>query len=166
MKTYSSIPLLHPNIYHAFEKLKQPFEEFEIARKEENATEFSAQPQLVVMTAYDFLHSKAAKEEVFGPFSILVRCQNEAEMKTCMRALQGHLTASFWSDKPLSDDWMYIFSGSVGRIIKNGVSTGVAVIDSMHHGGNFPSTSDNRFTAVGKDAIYRFLQPVTLQNFE
>ncbi|MGB5376530.1 MAG: aldehyde dehydrogenase (NADP(+)), partial [Muriicola sp.] len=45
-----------------------------------------------------------------------------------------------------------------------GVPTGVEVCASMHHGGPYPSTTDSRFTAVGDDAIKRWLRPVCYQN--
>jgi len=50
-----------------------------------------------------------------------------------------------------------------GRLILNGVPTGVEVSPAMQHGGPFTSSSDSRFTAVGKDSIARFLRGVTVQ---
>ena len=47
----------------------------------------------------------------------------------------------------------------------NGVPTGVTVCASMQHGGPFPATTDARFSAVGSDAILRFLRPVAFQNY-
>jgi 2,5-dioxopentanoate dehydrogenase len=41
----------------------------------------------------------------------------------------------------------------------------VEVCPSMNHGGPFPATTDSRFTAVGTDAIKRFVRPVSFQNF-
>ena len=52
-----------------------------------------------------------------------------------------------------------------GRLIINGVPTGVEVCPSQMHGGPFPSTTDSRFSAVGIDAIKRFARPVAFQNF-
>jgi 2,5-dioxopentanoate dehydrogenase len=52
-----------------------------------------------------------------------------------------------------------------GRMILNGVPTGVEVALSMHHGGPYPSSTDSRFTAVGADAIRRFARPVCYQNW-
>jgi NADP-dependent aldehyde dehydrogenase len=52
----------------------------------------------------------------------------------------------------------------VGRIILNGVPTGVEVSPAQQHGGTFPASTDSRFTAVGADAIARFMRPVTFQN--
>ncbi len=52
-----------------------------------------------------------------------------------------------------------------GRLIINGLPTGVEVAHAMVHGGPYPSTSDPRFTSVGSQAIYRFAKPVCFQNF-
>ena len=52
----------------------------------------------------------------------------------------------------------------VGRLVYNGVPTGVEVCPSQHHGGPFPSTTDSRFTSVGTDAIKRFVRPVAFQS--
>ena len=53
----------------------------------------------------------------------------------------------------------------VGRIIFNGVPTGVEVCPSMHHGGPYPASTDSRFTAVGTHAIKRWVRPVSYQSF-
>ena len=53
----------------------------------------------------------------------------------------------------------------VGRIIFNGVPTGVEVCPSMVHGGPFPASTDSRFTAVGPYAIKRWVRPVAFQNW-
>jgi NADP-dependent aldehyde dehydrogenase len=53
-----------------------------------------------------------------------------------------------------------------GRVILNGVPTGVEVCAAMQHGGPFPATSDSRFTSVGTAAVYRFVRPVAWQDWE
>lgn len=52
-----------------------------------------------------------------------------------------------------------------GRLLFNGMPTGVEVVYGMHHGGPFPATTDARFTSVGPDAVKRFLRPVSFQNW-
>ena len=52
----------------------------------------------------------------------------------------------------------------VGRILFNGVPTGVEVGYAMVHGGPFPATSDARSTSVGADAIKRFVRPLCFQD--
>jgi hypothetical protein len=51
-----------------------------------------------------------------------------------------------------------------GRIVFDGVPTGVAVSWAMHHGGPYPASSDGAHTSVGMTALRRFLRPVTYQD--
>ena len=53
----------------------------------------------------------------------------------------------------------------VGRIIFNGVPTGVEVCSAMHHGGPYPASTDSRFTAVGTDSIKRWVRPFCFQDW-
>ena len=53
----------------------------------------------------------------------------------------------------------------VGRIIFNGVPTGVEVCPSMLHGGPYPASTDSRFTAVGVNSIKRFVRPFSFQDW-
>jgi NADP-dependent aldehyde dehydrogenase len=53
----------------------------------------------------------------------------------------------------------------IGRIILNGVPTGVEVCPSMQHGGPYPASTDSRFTAVGIHAIKRWVRPFGFQNW-
>ena len=53
----------------------------------------------------------------------------------------------------------------VGRLIFNGVPTGVEVCPSMTHGGPYPASSDSRFTAVGVNSIKRWVRPFSFQDF-
>jgi 2,5-dioxopentanoate dehydrogenase len=51
-----------------------------------------------------------------------------------------------------------------GRVIFNGVPTGVEVCHAMVHGGPFPATTQPNSTSVGAEAIKRFSRPVCFQN--
>ena len=52
----------------------------------------------------------------------------------------------------------------VGRLIFNGVPTGVEVCHAMIHGGPFPASGNSQYTSVGADAIKRFVRPVCFQD--
>ena len=52
----------------------------------------------------------------------------------------------------------------MGRLLFQGVPTGVAVTQAMQHGGPYPAATDGRFTSVGTDAIYRWLRPIAFQD--
>jgi NADP-dependent aldehyde dehydrogenase len=123
-------------------------------------------PQISKTDRKTFQQNRKLQEEVFGPHSLLIVCAVISELQSCIQSLSGQLTASiFASAEELKKHSFILFDLQqiAGRIILNGVPTGVEVCDSMHHGGPFPATTDSRFTAVGKDAIWRFLRAVTFQ---
>jgi NADP-dependent aldehyde dehydrogenase len=125
-------------------------------------------PTLAEVTATDFLANPLLKEEVFGPYSLLVKCRDENEMLLVAESFEGQLTCSLLAteeevsrNKNLPDQLISI----CGRLVLNGVPTGVEVSRAMHHGGPFPATTDSRFTAVGAGAMKRFARPVCFQNW-
>ncbi|RMF21740.1 MAG: aldehyde dehydrogenase (NADP(+)), partial [Bacteroidetes bacterium] len=115
-----------------------------------------------------FLANPALHEEVFGPFSLVVLCQDAEQLRAAYAAVPGQLTTTFWaeaSDGALLRSLLPLAEEKAGRILLNGVPTGVEVCPAMHHGGPFPATTDPRFTSVGTGAVRRFLRPVAYQNF-
>ena len=52
----------------------------------------------------------------------------------------------------------------VGRVLHDGVPTGVAVSWAQQHGGPYPATTAASTTSVGMHAIGRFQRPVTFQD--
>jgi len=84
-----------------------------------------------------------------------------------VKVLPGQLTGSFFgtpNEIQAYDALAKELQKRCGRMIFNGVPTGVEVCKAMHHGGPFPATTDARFTSVGTDAIYRFARPFSFQN--
>jgi alpha-ketoglutaric semialdehyde dehydrogenase len=107
-------------------------------------------------------------EEVFGPCTLAVVCQDLAEMSAFTEQMPGQLTATIQAepnDLTTLDELIGEVSQKVGRILLNGFPTGVEVSPAMVHGGPFPATTDARSTSVGTEAIYRFTRPVCWQNF-
>lgn len=124
-------------------------------------------PALVSVSAEDYLNSEALSEEVFGPVSIVVYCQNTSELKAVAKSLEGQLTATIHchpDDNELSSSLLPILERKAGRVLFNGFPTGVEVTHSMIHGGPFPASSDSRTTSVGSSAMKRFMRPVCYQN--
>jgi 2,5-dioxopentanoate dehydrogenase len=125
-------------------------------------------PGIAVVKFKDFEHNDVLQEEVFGPFTLVVRCQDHSELLQVASMLHGQLTSTvFATQDELKENASLIrqLTQKCGRIIFNGVPTGVEVCKAMHHGGPFPSSTDSKFTSVGTDAIYRFVRPVSFQNF-
>ncbi len=125
-------------------------------------------PTIASASAAVFLKNPVLHQEVFGPYSLVIRCKNVQEMYEAALHLEGQLTASLMA----TDQELTQYTGLVGtiqemcgRIILNGVPTGVRVALSMQHGGPFPATTDCRFTSVGADGIKRFVRPLSFQSW-
>lgn len=126
-----------------------------------------AMPQISNVSGADFLKNENLKEEVFGPYAILVECNDIEELKKVWSSVSGQLTTSLMgTDQDFENHPELIeLAGSIaGRVLFNGVPTGVDVCASMVHGGPFPATTDSRFTAVGINAAKRWVRPVCYQN--
>ena len=128
----------------------------------------SASPALLATDAARFLGEPALREEVFGPASLVVTARDVAELVRVAESLEGQLTASIHGTPeelvtyaPLVET----LRNKVGRLIFNGVPTGVEVGHAMQHGGPYPATTDARSTSVGTAAITRFARPVCWQDF-
>ena len=130
-------------------------------------TDEQVMPLLAETKVMSWLKSDSLQQEVFGPFTLLIRCSEREELLELARHLEGQLTATIHaaaSDADVIEVLQKILSAVAGRIIFNGVPTGVSVSWAMQHGGPFPATTDSRFTGVGPDAIRRFARPVCYQN--
>ena len=131
------------------------------------ASENDGLPHVATVDFKIFKENPRLHEEVFGPFSLLVLCKNEREMAEFAKLQHGQLTTSvFGTDDDFKSQYKLVqyLTNKAGRLIFNGVPTGVEVNGSQHHGGPFPATTDSRFTSVGPDAIKRFVRPVAYQN--
>ena len=164
--------MLHPGIVGAYKKNKgnallqegvHIVAASEIAMKENDGL-----ATVATATGQTFLNNPVLHQEVFGPYSIVVRCKDMAEMVEVAKQLEGQLTATLMAtDADISgnDELVEAVKNICGRFILNNVPTGVEVCLSMHHGGPFPSCADSRFTAVGADGIKRFARPIAFQNW-
>ena len=150
------------------EVLAQP--DVETLAKGSIHTEASNQSQATIarVSGKAFIQQPTLHEEVFGPFSLLVVCTDVNELETALSLLHGQLTATVMGGA----DEVKKYEGVVdrlaersGRLIMNGVPTGVEVCTSMQHGGPFPASSDARFGSVGRHAILRFVRPQSFQDW-
>jgi NADP-dependent aldehyde dehydrogenase len=124
-------------------------------------------PTLATISGKTFLQNPLLHEEVFGPYALLVKCSDKKELVTALTCMGGQLTASLMgtdADFETHADLVQTAAQMAGRIVFNGVPTGVEVCASMVHGGPSPATTDSRFTAVGIDAVKRWARPVCFQN--
>jgi 2,5-dioxopentanoate dehydrogenase len=115
----------------------------------------------------DFLGAPALREETFGPSTILVRLVDAHDMIRAARTLEGQLTGTVYgtaTDLAGAAALIDVLERKVGRLIFNGVPTGVEVGAAMNHGGPYPATTDVRSTSVGSAAILRFARPLCYQD--
>jgi 2,5-dioxopentanoate dehydrogenase len=121
------------------------------------------------ISAADFLADAKYKDEVFGPYSMLVVSDDVAQLEQVIRSLHGQLTATVMAEKEELAEYRQItdmLANLAGRVILNNPPTGVEVNNAIMHGGPFPATSDSRFTSVGTSSIKRFVRPVCWQNWK
>lgn len=165
--------MLHPGIAKAFDEKRDK------ALQQDNVTTVSVskapkkenegRPTLATATGKDFLNNPVLHQEVFGPYSLVIRCKDMQEMIEVAKHLEGQLTATLMAtgnDFLSNEELVEAVKNICGRFILNGVPTGVEVCLSMQHGGPFPATTDSRFTSVGADGIKRFARPIAFQNWE
>ena len=172
IKNTAPAPMLHAGIYKNYvEKkaaaLSQNFvEQVVVAEKDAALNEGSA--SIASTTAEAFLDNPLLQQEVFGPYSIIVKCVDINEMIKVVHHLHGQLTATLMATETdiLQNELLVeAIKNICGRFIVNNVPTGVEVCLSMQHGGPYPATTDSRFTSVGADGIKRFARPMTFQNW-
>jgi NADP-dependent aldehyde dehydrogenase len=124
---------------------------------------------LATATAQAFLNNPILHQEVFGPYSLIIKCRDLDEMKQVALHMEGQLTCTIMAtedDVKQNEELVEALKNSCGRFIMNGVPTGVEVCLAMQHGGPYPATTDSRFTSVGADGIKRFARPIAFQNWE
>jgi len=136
------------------------------ARGPNPATE--AQPALLLTDPAALARHERLSDEIYGPVSVAVPFSSAEELLAAARRLRGHLTATlFATERDLAQhrELVTVLAGKAGRLILNGVPTGVEVTHAMHHGGPWPATTDPRATSVGTAAILRFARPICYQDF-
>ncbi len=164
--------MLHPNIIGAYEKnrdkaLSQSNVEI-IADYPKDVQPNYARQTITTVKGKTFLENPTLHQEVFGPFSMVVQCENTEELERIISQLEGQLTGTLIADNREAVQYPKIIAAlqnRVGRLIYNGVPTGVEVCPSMVHGGPYPASTDSRFSAVGIHSIQRWVRPFSYQDW-
>ncbi len=164
--------MLHPNIIGNYDKNKtNALQQNGLAVTAEFNNDVATNYARQTVTTVDgktFLKNKTLHEEVFGPFSMVVQCQDAKELETIINNLEGQLTGTIIAENEEVAKYNAVIEAlqnRVGRIIFNGVPTGVEVCPAMLHGGPYPASTDSRFTAVGIHAIKRWVRPFSYQSW-
>lgn len=131
------------------------------------ANSLAPRPFLAEVSAADFVARTALHEEVFGSAALVVRTASTDDTIEVLRAIGGSLTVTLWgADADTFDTRRLVRAATqiAGRVLFNGVPTGVAVTAAQHHGGPYPASTQPFTTSVGYAAMDRFLRPVALQD--
>lgn len=118
--------------------------------------------------AIGFVANPSLQEEVFGPCSLVIWCNDDKEIDVVLASLHGNLTATLHAEEAelaAHAATLHRLEALAGRVVVNGFPTGVEVSHAIVHGGPYPSLSDGRTTSVGSNAIYRFTRLVCFQNY-
>ena len=165
-------PMLHPGIVKAYKEKKGNAllqdDVHLVAESETDVKENEGLPTIATASGQAFLNNPVLHQEVFGPYSIVIRCRDIKEMIEVAKHLEGQLTSTLMAtddDIRNNNELVEAVKNICGRFIINSVPTGVEVCLSMQHGGPFPATTDSRFTSVGADGIKRFARPIAFQNW-
>jgi alpha-ketoglutaric semialdehyde dehydrogenase len=163
--------MLHSGIHKAYgEKMNAALNQKGVSvvtKSTAAAGDMEALPTMAMVDAAVFLKDPLLHEEVFGPYSLLVKCKDIQQLESVWKSLTGQLTTTLMgTDKDFTDhaSLLDIATSVAGRVVFNGVPTGVEVCPSMVHSGPFPACTDSRFTAVGINAVKRWVRPVCYQN--
>lgn len=164
--------MLHPGIAKTYaEKKATALAQQDVVTVAESATAPAANQGVPVVASASgkaFLANPVLHQEVFGPYSLVIRCTDLQEMLQVALHLEGQLTCTLMAteqDVLEQEELIGAIQNICGRYIMNSVPTGVEVCLSQHHGGPFPATTDARFTSVGADGIKRFARPVAFQGW-
>jgi 2,5-dioxopentanoate dehydrogenase len=164
--------MLHPGIAKAYtEKRGAALAHEDVATVAVSAATPQANqgtPTLASATAQAFFRNPLLHQEVFGPYSLVIQCKHPKEMLEVARRLEGQLTTTLMATNQDIHDHSELVRATqdiCGRLILNGVPTGVRVALAMQHGGPFPATTDSRFTSVGADGIKRWARPLSYQSW-
>ncbi|MDG1810969.1 MAG: aldehyde dehydrogenase (NADP(+)) [Polaribacter sp.] len=164
--------MLHPNIVGAYNSNKSKVisqDGIEVLADFSGDSKSNYGRQVVSkVDGTTFLANPTLHQEVFGPFSLVVECENVKQLEQILTQLEGQLTGTIiGTENELSVNCGIVsaLQNRVGRIIFNGVPTGVEVCPSMQHGGPYPASTDSRFTAVGVDSIKRWVRPFSFQSW-
>ncbi len=132
-----------------------------------NSSANQAQVALYSIDANDYLEQLALEEEVFGPSTLVIGCDDQAQLIDVANSMKGHLTAAIFAseqDQQLAVQLLPTLQQRIGRVLFDAYGTGVELSSAMSHGGPYPSSSAGQSTSVGTRAIERFTRPLCYQN--
>ncbi len=136
-------------------------------RERPPSTAYALPAALFTTSSATLRDDPALADERFGPIALLVSYRDLDDLLETIELIPGQLTATLQAtdeDERIGSALTDRLLPRAGRLIYNGVPTGVSVTGAMQHGGPYPATTAPAHTSVGTAAIRRFLRPVVWQN--
>lgn len=168
----SAGPAVHPSIRSGYERALGEVQRLPVVVETSGTGTSGAAtaicPTLLSASAEAMQQHPRLRTEIYGPAVLAVGCASREELLAIAQSLHGHLTATVHGDgEDFAEfaDLLAVLRSKVGRLIANGVPTGVEVCPSMVHGGPYPAATDARFSAVGTTSIQRWVRPVCWQDW-
>jgi acyl-CoA reductase-like NAD-dependent aldehyde dehydrogenase len=123
---------------------------------------------LATVSAAALLQRPDLMEEHFGPGTVIAVARDAEELERLTATLPGTLTATLHAEAederdPAVRRLATALAARAGRMIWNGLPTGVTVGHATVHGGPYPATSMPATTSVGTTAARRFQRAVGYQ---
>ena len=127
------ISMLNPKIHAGFLATRQNALDQDGVRRavvsdmDPDAAAHQGQPSLATVAAADFIANPILQDEVFGPYTLLVRCDDREQLSHVIQALAGQLTATVMAEEDELDEYLPMIDllrEKSGRIIYNGIPTG------------------------------------------
>ena len=164
-------PTVHPSIRQGYERAMVELSTLPVQLSATSGGAVQSSdvcPALVQATPDAFLMNERLRTEIYGPAVLAVTCADVEQLQRVLASLDGHLTATVHGDGAdfaEHAEAVAVLRDRVGRLIANGVPTGVEVSSAMVHGGPYPAASDARFSAVGTTSILRWVRPACWQDW-
>lgn len=125
------------------------------------------EPIVIRCNADELITDASLREERFGPGVVVATYSSSEALAAGLASLEGNLTATLHAEAGEYESLAPLIAqmaGQVGRVLFDGVPTGVSVTWAMQHGGPYPAASNAAHTSVGQTAVRRFLRPVSFQS--
>lgn len=104
--------------------------------------------------------------EYFGPVSVLVDVESDEDLVDIAAGFEGTLTATVHGEEEgdeVAGRLLDLSAQRAGRVVWNGMPTGLAVAHATNHTGPYPASTNVGHTSVGSTSARRFQRPVAYQ---
>ena len=133
----------------------------------DRAVPLLARTRWSVLAGLPAAEREALLDEVFGPAVMVIECDGGVSVEAVLAAMPVSLVKSVYGEPAEvaggAGGAVAAAKRTAGRVVINGVPTGVRVHEAMTHSGPYPACNRPESTAVGPRALERWCRPVTVQ---